>query len=76
MAVKLSSADYASLQNAIQLMTADPAPEIPFDDEVIFRSGPAAVNSGFVKTDGQWKQKCQDWPISTLLSFAAFLGHP
>jgi hypothetical protein len=75
MPAPLSQADYNSLVSAARLLPDSSAYELPFDDEVIFRSGPAAVNCGFINSTGQWKEQCELRPISTLLRLCAFLGN-
>jgi len=76
MAHTFSASEYSKLVAASQFMTLGSATELPFDDAVINRVGVVAVSSGFAASAGAWKEACQLNPISTLLNFAAYIGHP
>lgn len=76
MATSLSQTDYDALLAAVELYTFGTAPENQLHVDVIQRLAVPAVNSGFVDSTGQFQQLCTDRPFTTLILFAAFLGHP
>lgn len=76
MAVTLSTAQYNVLQRAIQEYTLATAPENQIHNKFIEEIIPVFVAVGFVANTGLAQQKLQDRPLTTLLAFAAFLGHP
>lgn len=86
MAVTFSSAQFSQLQNAINLMVRGTATELPFDanviDAVTLIANQVGFNPGALGSNGNpisnlgFKEAARNNPISTLLEFVAFVGHP
>jgi hypothetical protein len=76
MAVTLTTAQYNVLQHAINQYVLATAPENQIHDEFIEEIVGVIVATGFIANTGLAQQKLQDRPLTTLLGFAAFLGHP
>lgn len=76
MATTLSTADYDAVLDAVELYTLGTAPENQLHVDVIQQLAGPAVNSGFAASTGAWQQLCTDRPFTTLILFAAYLGHP
>jgi hypothetical protein len=76
MATALSQTDYNAVLAAINLYLFGTAPENQLHVDVIDRLAKPAVNSGFAKSTGDFKTQATDRPFTTLIRFAAFLGHP
>lgn len=82
MAITLSAAQFAAVNQAVNLMLKAHATELPFDATVIQVVAPVAAAIGFVPpgelsaTSGAFFEAAKNNPISTLLSLVAFIGHP
>ncbi len=74
MAISLSVAAKANINQAINLMVLGSAEELPPDSTVMELVGKAARDAGFPTPGKTFEQAVRDNPISTLLSFALFLG--
>ncbi len=74
MAISLSVAAKANVNQAINLMVLGSAEELPPDSTVMELVGKAARDAGFPTPGKTFEQAVRDNPISTLLSFALFLG--
>jgi hypothetical protein len=74
MAISLSATEKTQIQYAIDLMVKGQAYETPFDSQAIESVARAAAATGFVTSDGDFKQKVLLNPFSTLLSFILFVG--
>jgi hypothetical protein len=77
-----TTAQEAVIQQAINLMLLTSATELPFDERIIETVAPVAAAVGFIPpghtqaTTGAFLEAAKLNPISTLLSFVAFVGHP
>ncbi len=74
MAISLSVAAKANVNQAINLMVLGSAEELPPDSTVMELVGKAARDASFPTPGKTFEQAVRDNPISTLLSFALFLG--
>lgn len=76
MATTLSTAQYAALNQAINLYVRGTAPENEFHVDAVDVVAPVAVATGFSPSLGRFHEDCRDRPLTTLLRFVAFIGHP
>ncbi len=74
MAVTLSAAAKANINQAVNLMVLGSAEELPPDSTIMELVGKAARDAGFPTPGKTFEQAVRDNPISTLLNFALFLG--
>lgn len=76
MAKTFTQAQFNSLTNANNLMLLSKAIQIPFDATVMTAVANVAQQCGFVPTSGYFLQEAENKPISTLINFILYMGHP
>jgi hypothetical protein len=75
MALTLSTAQHNQLVFAAGLMTKETAVELPLHESVIQELAAVAASTGYL-TQGAFYEAIKLNPVSTLVSFIAFVGAP
>lgn len=82
MAVTFTTAQYNIVQQVVQRYINGNAPENQFHDTEINQLAKVANQVGFVPRDfksasvGAFQEACRNRPLTTLMDFLAFVGHP
>lgn len=76
MAITLSQAQYNTLQAVINDYVLGTAPENQLHDTEVNSLAGVMAAVGFQTDSGTAAQALRDRPLTTLVAFAAFVGHP
>ena len=74
MAISLSTAAKANINQAVNLMLLGTAPELPPDSTCFELVGKAARDAGFPTPGKTFEQAMRDNPVTTLLKLVLFVG--